>query len=154
MSDLDSLVRMIESNVGDLDEMIEKLTIGSLEDVLDARAILATTAMGFTAVREALDSRIGDAMGEYRVVVEGHGVVERHRKKSRTKWDKDLIRAVLDSRVVDETTGEVLDETQLDKVTAVWNLGVPRVTALRARNIDPDEWCETEERSGWQLKVG
>lgn len=151
---LTKTVELAEAVVADLDELIQNYPIDDLADALDARAILATTVMGLSQIKERLDDLIGDAMGEYRVVVEGRGQVERHKKKSRTKWDKDLKRAVLDSRMVDVESGELLDETPLDKVLTVWNLGAPRLTALRDRGIDPDEWCETEERPGWTLKIG
>ena len=55
-------------------------------------------------------------------------IYEAHRKKSRTVWDKDaLLHAVLDTRLVDTDTGEVVDPTPYDKVLHVWNLGTPRI---------------------------
>ncbi len=81
-------------------------------------------------------------------------MVRRHSKKDRTQWDKpDLLRAVLDTKLVDTATGEILDETPLSKVTTVWNLGAPRLTALRDRGLDPDDFCTTEVRPGWSLEV-
>jgi hypothetical protein len=85
-------------------------------------------------------------MPEKRVEVEGFGLVERTTKADRKRWDTEALRsAVLDSRLVDPETGEVADETPLDKVLHVWNLGAPRLTALRARGIDaPDDFCAVE----------
>lgn len=154
MSDLASTALLLEAVIADLDELMPTATVDDLAAAMVVRSILATTAMGLSSVRESLDDKIGEAMGEYRKIVEGFGQVERHKKKSRTKWDTDdLRRAVLDSRVIDEATGEVLDPNPVDKILRVWNLGAPRLTALRERGLDPDEFAVTEERSGWQLKV-
>lgn len=152
---LRKVVELVEAVVADFDETLASYPIDDLKDALDARSILATTLMGLGQARDRLDDLIGDAMGEYRIVVEGVGQVERHRRKSRTKWDRDaLLSAVRDTRLVDPGTGEVLDPSPLDKVLHVWNLGAPRLTALKERGLDADEFCETEERKGWQLKVG
>jgi hypothetical protein len=145
---------LVEAVIADFDELLAAFQVCDLPDALEARAVLATASMGLGQCREQLDTLIGDAMGTYRVVVDGFGFVERHHKKSRTKWDRDaLLSAVRDTRLVDPETGEVIDPTPLDKVLHVWNLGAPRLGALKERGIDADEFCETEERKGWQLKV-
>lgn len=103
--------------------------------------------------REALDNRLGDAMGGFETVVEGVGQIKRHKKKSRTKWDKDdLKRAVLDTRLV-TPDGELVEETPLDKVLAVFPLGTPRSTAAKARGLDVDDFCAVEVKGGWQIEV-
>jgi hypothetical protein len=82
---------------------------------------------------------------EKRVEVPGVGLVECTTRADRRQWDTDALRAaVLDSRLVDPETGEVADESPLDRVLHVWNLGAPRLTALRARSIDPDLFCKVE----------
>lgn len=155
MSDLNSTVLLLEAVVSDLDNLLTDGTVTDLDEALVARSILATTSVGLSQCREQLDTLIGDAMGEYRVVVEGHGQIERHKKKSRTKWDREgLLRDVLDSRMVDTETGEWVDETPLEKVLQVWNLAAPRTSALKARGLDGDQYCETETRPGWTVKVG
>jgi len=80
------------------------------------------------------------------------------RGRDRTEWDtRSLVRAVLDSRCrPDPETGEAAPSDDgraeikgeplscsqdLARVLHVWNLGAPRVTALRDRGIDPDEFC-------------
>ena len=37
------------------------------------------------------------------------------------------------------------DASPLDKVLRVWNLGAPRVTALRDMGLDADEFCRSED---------
>lgn len=103
---------------------------------------------------------LADALGYNRLEIEGVGVVEIKRGVDRKAWDRRaLLRAVLDSRrAPDPVTGEmvgsdsgraVVDDEfvscsqDLSRVLDVWNLGAPRVTALRERGIDPGEFCET-----------
>lgn len=106
------------------------------------------------AICDLIDNALGDVLGHYETVIEGVGVVKRHKRKTRTKWDSpDLLRTVLDSRLVDKTTGEVKDESPLDRVLHVWNLGAPRATALKERAIQIDEYCQVEVRPGWQIEV-
>lgn len=92
-------------------------------------------------------------MGEYRVVVPGHGQVERHRKTTRRNWrSDDLLRMVLDTRRVDRDTGEI--ESDVEKIKHVYPLAGynARLTALRERGIDVDDFCEVETRGGWKLR--
>lgn len=123
-----------------------------LEDEIAARQVLIEAKRTLTQIIEDLENVIGQAMPDKRVTAAGV-TVERHRKAKRTQWDTDsLKRIVLDSRIVDEDTGEILDESPIDKLLAVWNLGPPRTTALRARGIDPDEFCTTEWFDRWTLR--
>ena len=101
-------------------------------------------------VLSLLPGALAPSWGEKQTEVPGVGVFVLRAKKDRTQWDKDaLLRDVLDSRMVNETTGEI--ESPLEKVLAVWNLPAPRVTALRARGLDPDDYCHTEF-GGWQIQ--
>lgn len=109
-----------------------------------------------------IDDDLGERLAQgmrYGVPVNLPGVAtfHRHQRKDRTDWDTDdLLRYVLDSRIVDPLTGEVRDETPVDKLLHVWNLGKPRTTALKARGLAPykdedgnwndplDDYCHTE----------
>lgn len=105
------------------------------------------------AVMSLLTHAFAESLGERETTIDGLGTFRRRGRKDRTRWQKDdLLRAVLDSRVVNIDTGEVADETPLDKVLAVWNLATPRTTALKDRGIDPDEFC-TSEWGGWTIEV-
>lgn len=143
--------------VADIDAHVQAgkvLGNGTPEDLVGARQLLVEQKRCLTDAVEALDSLIGDLMGEHRVTVMGVGTFIRHKRKSRTKWEKDaLLSVVLDSRLVDPETGEVKDESPLDRVLDVWNLGAPRTTALTARGIDADEYATVETREGWSLEV-
>jgi hypothetical protein len=139
-------------------ESIEALDIDAicalpLDQALICVALLQQSNQTLVQVRTLLESRVAELMPEQQVTVDRAGTFVVHRKSNRTAWDKDdLRRAVLDSRIVNERTGEVRDETPLDKVLHVWNLGAPRTTALRERGLDPDEYC-TVERGGLTIEV-
>lgn len=137
--------------VGDLDRDVHDGSL-NLDDSLacwaameEARRILAVSCAD-------LADRLADMMGEKRRTVIDVGTFERHRKADRKHWDTDdLRRVVLDTRLV-TLDGEIIDESPLDKILDVWNLSAPRITRLRARGIDPDEFCEVQ-RGGWTLQV-
>lgn len=123
------------------------------DEALTAWAALEEANRILAGVRSQVMPRVAENMGEHQRVVDGVGTFVRHVKKDRTAWEKDdLLRAVLDSRLVDEKTGEVADETPLAKVLHVFNMPAPRTTALRARGIDADQFCHTE-RGGFTIEV-
>lgn len=156
-TDLHIDARLLVNVVGDLDKDVTAYSYDEdLSDTLEADliawAMLEEANRQLAVVRGDLAKRLAEAMPEKRLTVMGAGTFERHVKKDRTKWDKEaLLSAVLDSRIVDPTTGEVLDPRPLDKVLAVWNLGAPRVTALRERGIDADQFAEVE-RGGYTIQ--
>jgi hypothetical protein len=128
-------------------------TITDMDDAVAAWRTLTEAKRWLGDACDDLANVIGKTMTEKRVTAAGV-TVERSMKVSRTQWDKEsLLRAVLDSRVVNEDTGELLDPTPLDKVLRVWNLGAPRVTALRERGLDPDEYATVERFDTWLLRV-
>ncbi len=105
-------------------------------------------------VEQKAKDTIGHLMRGRTAVVEGVGVLHRSARKSRTQWDKDALRmSVADTKLVDKDTGEIVDESPLDKVLHVWNLGTPRTTALRERGLDPDEFCKVENRPGFDIRI-
>lgn len=119
----------------------------ALEGVQSARRALADAEQG-------LKDSIGTLMGERTVVLPEYGVLHRSRRKNRTKWDREaLLRDVLDTKLIDPETGEVKDESPLDKVRHVWLLGAPRTTALDARGLRADDYCETETLPGWSIRM-
>jgi hypothetical protein len=96
-------------------------------------------------VRSLLPNALAPQWGEKQIELPGVGVFVLHAKKNRTKWNsEDLYRAVKDTRIVDEKTGEVL--SQLAVVEKVYpHAGYQaRLTALREIGLDPDEFCSSE----------
>ena len=106
---------------------------------------IATTIAELEKEREQLETAIAAAMGESEeTAVEGIGLVHLERPVRRSGWKTDdLRRVVLDSRRVDEN-GDAVEETPVDKLLHVWSLGAPRLTALRERQIDPDDYSSSK----------
>lgn len=80
---------------------------------------------------------------------------ERSKPPKRTGWDTDALKsAVLDSRLVDPESGEVADESPLEKVLHVFNLPAPRLGALRDRGIEPDKFCTVawDSQQSWKCQ--
>lgn len=144
VNDLDNDVRWYVSDGSEWDETLESDLI-ALAMIQEARRNLATIEKDLTDV-------LAKAMPDKCMTVEGAGTFERSKKKDRTAWEKDaLLSAVLDSRLFDRFTGALVEETPLDRVLAVYNLPAPRITALRDRNIDADQFCHVET-SGWTIR--
>lgn len=105
-------------------------------------------------VLSSLERLVGDRMSDFRQTIEGVGTLERHKNESKTKWRKDeLLAAVLDTRLVNAETGELVEETPLEKVLHVFNLPAPRTTALKARGLAYDEFCEVENKGGYTVAI-
>ena len=114
-----------------------------LDIVTDARSVI-----------ESIENAVGQVMDSPTADIDGFGMVKRHPRINQRNWQSDdLLRAVMDSRLVDED-GVVVEETPLDRIKHVYPLAgyQARVTALRKRHIDPDEYSETERR-GWRLEM-
>ena len=76
--------------------------------LITEKLVLDEMARDLVDLRHKVDSALGEAMGQYKVEVPNYGLIERTKLKSRSKWDKEaLLSAVRDSRVVNETTGEI-----------------------------------------------
>jgi hypothetical protein len=139
--------------IGKLDQFggHDTVTVG---DVADLLRVIRDAKRNLSDLERTVENRLGQEMGEYRTTIEGVGTIERHARKSRTQWKKDeLLHDVLDTRLVDKKTGELIDETPLDKVLAVWNLPAPRTGELKARGLDPDEYCTVEDQGGFTIKL-
>jgi hypothetical protein len=119
-----------------------------LQELAELRRVL-------DAFRADVEHALGGAMGEYRTTILGVGTLERHRdKRYRHGDDEGLLRAVLDSRLVNSATGELIEETPVDRIVHVWRLSATeaRKTALDARRIAKDEFC-TVERGHWKIQI-
>lgn len=117
----------------------------------DMRSARAQVNEAYADVEKALLAVAGEKRFEVPMV----GVVEVKRRTKRSGWDHDyLLRAVLDSRRVNTATGEIVDETPVDKVASVYALKGYNASleAIRARGLDPDEFCRAEP-DGWSVKL-
>jgi hypothetical protein len=121
-------------------------------------------AFGLDRVRElrrvlgdlerAVEGHVAGLMDGKTETIDGLGTLERRKGTDRKAWQSDdLLRRVVHSMPwVDPETGEMLERDLLvDAVLEAISACVPitpslgwRVTALKARGIDPDEWCESK----------
>jgi hypothetical protein len=152
----------------DMPDMLEgwREMITALESAAQELAWNADTprlAFGLDRVRElrkalsdlerSIEQIIVDLMDSKTETVDGLGTLERKRGTDRKAWQSEelLIRLVRDA-VDPEGTGELPDPVEvLTSVVQMVTECMPvtpsmgwRVTALRARGIDPDEWAETK----------
>ncbi len=154
VDDLKRDARLLGDVIASLDETCDVTLEGDdqTRDAFLALGILDAAAKVLTDVRKRLAHKIGEALADDEWHTLDGQSVRRRADVRRTKWQKDdLLRAVLDSRLVDSRTGEVADESPIDKVLHVYNLPAPRTTALRDRGLDPDEFSESRFE-GWNLE--
>jgi hypothetical protein len=125
-----------------------ELGVHTLVAIDNLRAALAT-------YRQRVVDRMHETMPRDTTIVTPWGGASRAWGKERKGFAKHreaLVSAVLASQRVDRETGEILAETDYDKLRHVWNLGDPRTKALTDRGIDPDEFCEVEN-GPLQIKI-
>lgn len=136
---------LIEDAVNDAHNIVTTMDpVGELDAAIGLWQRWCQVAQDINAIRDAWANAIGEAMPEKRYTAPGV-TVERHKKATRRNWQSDdLLRVVLDTRVVDPETGEA--ESQLDIIKAVYPLAGynARLGALKARGVDVDEFCTTE----------
>lgn len=136
------------------DDPIDHLDLDrAITDLAELRSV--RSALGDW--EDVLVTYIADSLGRNTTVVEGVGTVQVRYGTDRKEWaTHDLLRAVLDSRMPPTADGEVhpTDDGHADikgepvslspdagRICHVWNLGAPRVTALKDRGIPVDEFC-------------
>lgn len=154
MDELNAQIAMLDALIADIDTTLRNMTAEDIDlpDALTCRSILH--AEGLALIKERLDSLIGDALGTFKQIVPGIGEVKRHRKARRTDWQSDdLLRVVLDTRIVDPATGEI--ESDVQKIRRVWNLAgySARRGALKELGVNPDDFCVVQEQRGWTIEV-
>lgn len=133
-----------------LGNALEAITDAELADLLGGIELLKNLRTSLATVSSELEHRAGVLMGEKAVDV-GGVVWERSMPPKRSGWKSDdLLRAVLDTRRVDKETGEVVEESPLEKVQHVYPLAgyQARVGALKDRGLDPADFSE----ASWDSK--
>lgn len=154
MSDFATDVRLIAEAVLDLCiPHVTDLDDVPIGDVLAWRSVLRDAIAAIRAKADELDTTIGRKLGPDAQIIPGIGKVKRHPRVSRRNWrSDDLRRMVMDSRVVDPETGEVLDAVA--NLIAVYGCAgyQAKIGELIKRRIDADEYAETEFL-GWNLEV-
>jgi hypothetical protein len=108
-------------------------------------------------VAAAADQHLLAEAGERTFDVPGIGRVEIKVKKKRTGWRHDelvpaLVAKAREERLLNSETGDVEPEgvTVARVLRDCISFGAGKVTGLRRRGFQPDEWCN-EEPDGWQV---
>lgn len=134
--------KLIEAELGQVSGLPE--LCAALREVRDLKRALGVWD-------DHLSDQIAELMPGKWDEVEGVGLVEVKRGAKRTKWDHDALSSLvvaraLDERKLDESTGEY--EREAEAVSRVLRecaaFSYWRVTKLRERGIDPDEYAETQ----------
>lgn len=134
----------------------EALLADQPADLARALAILRDLKQDAATIYSEIEQRYLDSLPDYgdRVEVPGLGVVETHRRTKRTKWDTDaLVADVLGAAAGDDRAVGDLDPWEA--VTALReciSFGAGKVTGLRARGLQPDEYCQ-ETPDGWSVQL-
>lgn len=140
----------LRAAIGRLDgERGDLAAAGDVDALAVGLAGLRTLQRDLRALADAVEADVAALMDGPRLVVDGLGVLERHRRAERVRWDGEailqrLVRLALDP----DGTGE-LPASPIEAVTAVIGalaecstITLPstswRTTALRARGIDVD----------------
>ena len=129
-----------------------------LADPVDDAATLAEALVAIRSCRsrlskldKAIEQELASVAGEKRFVIDGYGEFTVRRSTRRSQWENEaltrkVVALALDERRLDDETGEY--EPAHDAVARVlaecarpsW-----RVTPLRARGIQVDEYCIVED---------
>lgn len=138
-----------------LDQIVEEvrvsedagMAVATLKSLREMTAQLRETASQV----EARYVEIAPRKAEY----PGVGVVEVKRQTTRTQWEhpeilKRVVAAARDERLVDEETGEMIEDeyTTLGRVLNEVARFEWRLVPLRARGIEPDDFCQVDYGKG------
>lgn len=131
----------------------------SVDDTALALADMVQVKRLAARVYDDIEKHLLSLMDSKRIEVPGVGLVEAKKAVRRSGWrHAELIPVVvaraLDERRVDEETGEY--EREAEAVARVLrdciSFGAGKVTGLRARGIQPDEFC-VEDEAHWSVKL-
>ena len=100
------------------------------------------------------EARLINEAGEKSFVIPNLGKFEVRSATKRTKWDWDrlvptLVQKARQEMRLDSTTGEVESEGEATArvLRDTVSISSAKLTGLRARDIDPDEWCVVGEQT-------
>ncbi len=154
-----ALVQMLTEFAGDCELEYEEVMDASPEMLAVVLAAIRETRADLASFYSLVERELMEVAGSKRFVVEGLGEVAIKKSVKRSEWDHDALAQVvvayaLDERILDEDTGEYESAFQAVARVLLECAGINywRVIALRARGIDPDEYCSVDEAAyGVQL---
>lgn len=137
----------------------EAARLGLSADVPGLAALLAAIRRGratLAFLESEIETALAGLMSSNVVVVPEVGVLERRGGRKRTNWDHARLASLLavrvaDQRRIDPETGEILPrppgrlaQDVADELLACAGLSYWKVGELRARQVDPGQFCEEE----------
>lgn len=153
----DTALRMLRAAIGQADEARRQLAeAGDWEALAWALSAVRALSRDLRTLERATVEDVAGLLPEKRVTIDGLGTVERRKASTRRAWQsEDLFRRLLAQALVDPETGEILAGSTLEVAETIGSEVLAcmpvtasmgwRVTALRARGLDPEDWCETTE---------
>ena len=146
--------RLLDDAIAGLDpEATSAIDTGDVEELAHLHVALTKASQRLATIRSTVEQALVDVMPDKRIELDGLPVLERRQGTDRKQWDHDrlvpvVVRKALDPDGAGEFPAdpfEVMDRVvgMLTKVYPFTPSTNPRVTELRALDIDPDEWCET-----------
>ena len=163
MTDLVPVTPIVPSAVQTLREQIAAadtqrqalVEAGDLDALAAGLAQLRQITADMRLLAQAVEDDVVSLMPDKRYTLQGVGTLERRKGTDRRQWDSlELARLLVLAELVDPATGEI-DRTGdpvevVGRVVAALVACAPftssmgwRVTALRDRGINPDEWATT-----------
>jgi hypothetical protein len=148
------LLDFIEASATNL--AVESAALAAAADVPGLAALLAAVRRSRATLAFAeseIETVLAQAMPSATMAVAGVGVLERRGGKKRTSWDHARLASLLAARVgdrrFDPATGEelarppaVLAQDVADELLACAGVSYWKVGELRARKVDPTQFCE------------
>lgn len=145
---------------------VDKLAIsGDVDKDLTSLAMLDECIGSLQAARKRLSDCVGREMGERHHVVPGIGPFMRQPRReggTKCKDEEGLWRYVIDTRIVDPETGEVLPTHEVirmvygaeSKETGRVRLTGASPTKVEAIGVDPDDFFEKGDivKDGWTVR--
>lgn len=135
------------------DRAIKLHAAGSHQSLLIQLAEIRQVRTRLALTERAVEDLAADLLTDKVTEIPGLGAVEVRKGATRKAWQSaDLLRHVIRHDLTEGTGGEIPSDPMalVDHVTATVTACLPvtpsvgwRVTALRDRGVDVDEWCET-----------
>jgi hypothetical protein len=152
VSDLATDARLLADICESLASIIDALEEVDVDQGIVVRELIAASQAVLLGARQELETKVGKAMGPDFRDVDGKRYSRHARLSKRNADNEALLRAVLDSRLVNTDTGEVIEETPVDRIKHVYPLSArdARKTALEKRGLDISEFVPAEW-VGWSI---
>jgi hypothetical protein len=161
-----ALVADLHTSVRALVEIASELDDAQPTENLDADLIalemIQKSIRVLNDVQQRLATALGNAMGGKYRAVDGVGMYERVPKRESTKCmdDDGLWRYVIDTRLIDPETGEIIPTHEVirrvygaeSKETGKVRLTGSSPSKVEAVGIDWEDFFEKGERVGWTIK--